>query len=67
VNPSETVQLAAVQQNGFAIRWIERPSEAVQLAAVQQDGFAIHHIENPSDTTIMCAALVHGVVREPNK
>jgi hypothetical protein len=32
-NPSEAVQLAAVQQNGNVIRFIENPSEAVQLAA----------------------------------
>ena len=31
-NPSEAVQLAAVQQNGYAIKYISNPSEAVKLA-----------------------------------
>jgi len=43
-NPSEQVQLAAVQQNGNAIEYIDNPSEAVQLAAVQQNGNAIKYI-----------------------
>jgi len=32
-NPSEKVQLAAVEQNGDALRFIKNPSEAVKLAA----------------------------------
>ncbi len=31
-NPSESVQLAAIKQNGYAIEYIENPSESVQLA-----------------------------------
>lgn len=31
-------QLAAVQQNGKAIQYIENPSEDAQLAAVQENG-----------------------------
>ena len=64
---TEQEQLAAVHQDGLAITFIENPSEAVQLAAVQQDDFAIRWIKNPSDAAVMCAAMVHGVVREPNK
>ena len=45
---SESVQLAAVQQNGRAIRYIKNPSESVQLAAVQQDGSTIGWIKNPT-------------------
>jgi hypothetical protein len=43
-NPSEQVQLAAVQQDGSAIEYIDNPSERVQLAAVQQNGNAIKYI-----------------------
>jgi hypothetical protein len=47
-NPSEAVQLAAVQHNGNAIFHILHhkivPSEAVQLAAVQQDGYVINYL-----------------------
>ena len=39
-NPSEELQLAAVNQNGLAIEHIDNPSEEVQLAAATQNGQA---------------------------
>ena len=54
-NPSEAVQLAAVQSDGWAISYIENPSEASQLAAVQQDGTAIEWIKNPTDEVQLAA------------
>ena len=48
-NPSEQVQLAAVEQNGYAIQFIKNPSEQVQLAAIEQDGYTIQYIENPTE------------------
>jgi hypothetical protein len=57
-NPSEAVQLAAVQKNGKIIEHIQNPSEAVQLAAVQEDGFAISYIQNPSEE-VQLAAVQH--------
>jgi hypothetical protein len=52
-DPSETVQLEAVKQNGLAIRFIIEkgivPSETVQLEAVKQNGLAIQYIESPSE------------------
>ena len=49
-NPSEKVQLAAVEEDGTAIRYIpkELRSEKVQLAAVKENGRAIEFIKNPS-------------------
>jgi hypothetical protein len=41
------VQLAAVQQNGFAIQYVKNPSEQVQLAAVRQNPRTIRYIKNP--------------------
>jgi hypothetical protein len=46
---SEQVQLAAVQQDGWAIEHIKNPSERVQMAAVQQNGDAIYYIKNPAN------------------
>lgn len=58
-DPSEAVQLAAVQQNGTAIGWIVNkginPSDAVKYAAVRQSGSAIRSIVNPSEELIMLA------------
>jgi hypothetical protein len=38
----------AVQENGYAIQYIDKPSEAVQLAAVKQDRNLINYIANPT-------------------
>ena len=42
------MQLEAVKQDGWAIRFIKNPSEQMQLEAVKQNGFAIYFIKNPS-------------------
>ena len=57
---SERVQLVAVTQEGYAIRYIENPSERVQLAAVTQDGNAIRYIENPSERVQLVAVTENG-------
>ena len=57
---SEAVQLAAVQQNGYAIQHIEDPSEAIQLAAVEQNAWLIGYIKSPSE-------MVKLVVMEQNR
>lgn len=48
-NPSEAVQLAAVQQDGYVIKYIKNPSEAVQLAAVEYEGLTLDYIDNPTE------------------
>jgi hypothetical protein len=50
------LQLAAVNQNGHAINYIENPSEKLKLAAVEQNWFAIRYIENPSEKLKLAAA-----------
>jgi len=47
-NPTPEVQMAAVQQDGLAIKYIKNPSHEVQMAAVQQNGRAIKWIKNPN-------------------
>jgi hypothetical protein len=59
-NPSEAVQLAAVNQEGYVIQYIKNPSEAVQLAAVKQDGYAIQYINNPSEDVQLAAVKQNG-------
>lgn len=49
------IQLAAVQQYGEWIRYINNPSEAIQLAAVNQDGGCIRHIDSPSECIQLAA------------
>ena len=45
----EEAQLAAVGNNGYAIKYTHNPSEEMQLAAVRQNGYAIQYIHNPSE------------------
>ena len=58
--PSRTVQLAAVKQNGLAIRYIKNPSPEMQLAAVQQNGLVIEYIKNPSPEMQLAAVQQTG-------
>lgn len=57
---SGALQLAAVRQNGHAIRYIRNPSEAVQLAAVRKNGHAIDYISNPSEAVKLAAVRQNG-------
>jgi len=59
-NPSEAVQIAAVKEYGFDIKYIKNPSEAMQLAAVKEYGFAIQFIKNPSEAVQMAAVQQTG-------
>jgi len=54
-NPSETLQMAVVKEDGEIIKYIENPSEAVKLAAVKQNYWVIHAIENPSEAVQLAA------------
>ena len=62
--PTEAEQLAAVEQNGYAIRYIEKPSEQLQLVAVKQDGLAIGFINNPSEQVQLAAVRQNGFAIE---
>ena len=42
------MQLKAVKQNGWSIRFIEKPTLEMQLEAVKQNGWVIRFIENPA-------------------
>ena len=60
-NPILEVQLAAVQQDGWAIQYITNPSIPVQLAAVQQNGRAIQYITNPTIPVQLAAVQENGL------
>ena len=53
--PTEAEQLAAVKQDGYAIKYIKNPSEQVQVAAVSQEAYAIDYIKNPSEQVQLVA------------
>lgn len=46
-NPSQVVQLAAIERDAYAIQFIKNPTKTMQLNAVKSNGCAIQFIENP--------------------
>ena len=58
--PTEAEQLAAVEQNGWAIQYIKNPSEQVQLAAVEHYGIVLRYIKNPSEQVQLSAVKQDG-------
>jgi hypothetical protein len=61
--PEET-QLAVVNQNCFAIEYIQNPTEKVQLAALKQNGYSIKKIVNPSEAVQLAAVNQNGYTIE---
>ena len=59
-DPPELLQLAAVKQSGYVIRYIVNPSKEVQLAAVRQNGDSIKYIKNPSEEIKLAAVKQNG-------
>ncbi len=57
VNPSEAVQLASVNHNGFSIKYIKTPSETVQLAAIECGWNAIMYIKNPCESAQLLSII----------
>lgn len=57
----EQRNLAAVQNDGGAIRRIQNPSEAVQMAAVRNDPDAIAFIDKPSEAVQLIAVSCDGL------
>jgi hypothetical protein len=54
-DPTERVQLAAVDSDGYSIRFIKNPTEQVQLVAVERRGHRIKYITNPTPAAIKIA------------
>ena len=58
--PTESEKLAAIEREGYVIRYIKNPSEQLQLAAVEQAGQAIRYIDNPSEEVQLAAVKKDG-------
>jgi hypothetical protein len=57
---SVEVQLAAVKQDGYIIKFIKNPSPEVQLEAVKQNSCAIQRINNPGLEVQLAAVRNYG-------
>jgi hypothetical protein len=58
-NPSEKVQLIAVNKDPDSIKDIQNPTERVQLAAVKHDLRLINFIKNPTEEAIQLARSIY--------
>jgi hypothetical protein len=56
----EEMQILAVQQNGYIIKYIKEPSEEVKKLAVKQNGIAIKYIDNSSEELQRLAVQQNG-------
>jgi hypothetical protein len=54
-NPSEDVQLVAVNSDPYSIQYIKNPPESVQLSLVSKMGHLIEYIKNPSEAVQLVA------------
>ena len=52
----ETICIAAVTQNGFALEYVTNQTEAICIAAVTQNGFALEYVINKTEE--ICIAAV---------
>ena len=70
-NPDKDVQLAAVNQDGYAIKYIVNPDKDVQMAAVKQETYSIKYIDNPDKDVQMVAVKLFpytiGHIKNPDK
>jgi len=70
-NVPEKIQINAVNNDPYAIEYIDNPSEEVQFAAVNQNGYAIQYIQNPSERVQLVAVKetvgAIGYINNPSK
>ncbi len=52
--------LAAVQQDGYALRYVNNQTERICLAAVQQDGNALQYVNNQTEAICLAAVQQYG-------
>ncbi len=54
-NPSEKVQLAAIENLPVSVQHIKNPTEKVQLTAIENDPYSIRFIKNPTEKIQLAA------------
>lgn len=57
-NPSEAVQLAAVQQNGGALKYIKNPSINIQIAALENDPLQLLYMVSKLPKEVILRAIL---------
>lgn len=61
-DPTERVQLAAVEIDENVIHWIANPTERVQLIAIKYDPFLLYSIRNSTKQIQMIAVRENGIL-----
>ena len=52
--------LAAVKQDGYALRYVEEQTEAICLAAVKQNGYALQYVREQNEAICLAAVKQNG-------
>ena len=47
--------LAKVEQDGYALRYVEEQTEAICLAAVKQDGYVLQYVKKQNEAICLAA------------
>ncbi|MCK9369763.1 hypothetical protein M0R04_07655 [Candidatus Dojkabacteria bacterium] len=67
INPSEFLQLIAVQNDGWIIQYIKHPTPQVQLVAVSRWPPALEYIDNPTQEALLTALKAPVFIRMTTK
>jgi Tol biopolymer transport system component len=60
----EQEALAAVQQDGYALRYVHKQTYAICKAAVQQDGYALQYVREQTEEICLAAVQEEGSALE---
>ncbi len=52
--------LVAVEQNGYALRYVKEQTEAICLVAVEQNGFALQYVKEQTEAICRVAVEQNG-------
>ena len=63
-NQTESLYLAAVQQNGYALEFVNKQTESLCLAAVQQNGYALRYVKKQTEAICLTAVQQNGYALE---
>lgn len=60
-NPSEKLQLIAVEDSGLYLQYIKNPTRKVIIAALEDDGHALKYVKNPDIGMQLAAVRTNGM------
>ena len=59
-NLKDKEALAAVEQDGYALQYVEKQTEAICLEAVKQNGYALQYVREQTEAICLAAVKQDG-------